>query len=88
MTVDDDVLAWSRDGQSLFVQRQPAVPARLERVDLSSGRRTMIRELGPPDRAGLTAVFFTDIVNDGQFYAYAYWKRVSRLFVVKGAGAR
>jgi Tol biopolymer transport system component len=88
VTADDDVLAWSRDGQSLFVQRQPAIPARLERVDLSTGRRTMIRELAPPDRAGLTAVIGVDIVNDGQIYAYAYWKRVSRLFVVRGVVAR
>ena len=88
MTADDQVLAWSRDGQSLFVQRRPAVPARIERVDLSTGRRTLIRELAPSDRAGLTSVFGVDIANDGQTYAYSYWKRVSRLFVVKGAGAR
>jgi serine/threonine protein kinase/Tol biopolymer transport system component len=88
VTADDQVLAWSRDGQSLFVQRQPAVPARLERVDLSTGRRTLFRELAPPDRAGLMAIIDVDIVNDGQMYAYGYWKRVSRLFVVSGAVAR
>jgi Tol biopolymer transport system component len=85
---NDDVLAWSGDGRTLFVQKQGAVPALLERVDLATGRRTPVRELAPPDRAGLVAVFMTTIVNDAQAYAYAYWKRVSKLFVVKGASPR
>jgi hypothetical protein len=86
VTANDDVFAWSSDGQSLFVQPLPGVPARLERVDLSTGRRTVFKELAPPDRASLLAVGNVNFVNDGQSYAYAYTKRISRLFVVHGVG--
>ena len=85
VTADDKVVAWSRDGQSLFVQKQATCPAQLERVDLATGRRTTIRELAPPDRSGLMNISLDDVLNDGQSYAYTYTKRVSRLFVVKGA---
>ena len=60
----------------------------VERVETATGRRSLMRELAPPDRAGLNAVFFIDVVNDGQAYAYTYQKRVSRLFVASGVSAR
>ncbi|OFW21430.1 MAG: hypothetical protein A3H97_20495 [Acidobacteria bacterium RIFCSPLOWO2_02_FULL_65_29] len=85
VTPDDQVLGWSSDGRSLFVRSGSAVPARVERVDLATGRRTLIRELAPPDRAGLMTVGGISLVDDGRAYAYGYGKHVSRLFVVKGA---
>ena len=83
LTIDDEVAEWSRDGRALFVSARRSVPARLERFDLVSGRRTPVRELGPPDRAGLIAMAGISVVDDARTYAYAYWKRVSTLFIVK-----
>jgi len=84
VTADDTVLGWSRDGRSLFVARQAAIPARIERIDVGSGTRTLVREVEPPDRAGLLRIAGFSILNDGQAYAYTYWRRVARLFVVSG----
>jgi hypothetical protein len=84
MTVDDEFGGWSSDGRSIFVQRQPAIPARVERVDVMTGETSTTREVAPADRAGLISVFSTEVLSDGEMYTYNYWKRVSRLFVVKG----
>jgi dipeptidyl aminopeptidase/acylaminoacyl peptidase len=85
MTREDVVAGWSRDSQSLLVYKRAAVPARLERLDVGTGRRTLIREVAPPDRAGLIALVGISTVDDARAYAYTYWKRVSTLIVVKGA---
>jgi serine/threonine protein kinase/dipeptidyl aminopeptidase/acylaminoacyl peptidase len=82
---DDVVLAWSKDARSVFVQRRPSLPARVERVDLATGRRTIVSETSLPDRAGLMRLTISDVSKDGQSYVYTYWKRTSRLYVVKDA---
>jgi hypothetical protein len=77
-----DIGGWSSDGQSLYVYGR-TIPSRLERVDLASGKRTLLRELGPPDRAGLMLLTGAAITPDATAYAYGYWRRFSKLFVVK-----
>ena len=76
MTAADVVVSWSADGASLFVHAGTDVPARLDRVDLASGARTLVREFAPIDRAGRTRTTPTGA------YAYDYTKRISTLFVV------
>jgi hypothetical protein len=60
----------------------------VERVDLATGRRTVVSETTLPDRAGLMRLTISDVSNDGQSYVYTYWKRTSRLYVVKDASQR
>jgi Tol biopolymer transport system component len=85
ITPDDEVVGWSQDSRSLFIQRAHTLPARIERVDLATGKGTLVGELAPPDRVGLVNVFGVSVINDGQAYAYHYWKRVSSLFVTTWA---
>ena len=42
-------------GRGLFVVRPSGLPARIERVDIATGHRTLWKELMPTDRAGLVA---------------------------------
>lgn len=60
------------------------MPALIERVDLSTGVRTRVRALMPPDRAGVIGVLPGPILNDGQGYSYGYWRSLSRAVVVTG----
>jgi hypothetical protein len=70
------------------VSDDSTVPARLERVDLSTGQRALLRELAPPDRAGVTTVSASQWLDDGRGYVYAYGRELSALFVVSGVTAR
>jgi eukaryotic-like serine/threonine-protein kinase len=85
LTGRDEIAAWSDDGAALFVYSSTAVPARLERVDMVSGNRTFVRELAPPDRAGVQRLAGVSLIQDGRAYAYSYWKRFSTLYEVKNA---
>jgi serine/threonine protein kinase len=78
----DEPIRWASDGRSVFVQTTSAVPAQINRIDVFTGRRTFVRELAPPDRAGLVGVFGVDLLGDAASHAYTYWKRTSTLFVV------
>ncbi len=77
-----DVVGWTSDGRSVYVYSR-TIPSRLERVDIASGKRTLLRELAPPDRAGAMLLTGVAVTPDATAYAYGYWKRFSKLFVVK-----
>ncbi len=82
---DEIVSQFSRDGRSLFVFRPSEIPARIERVDIETGRRTPFKIIAPLNRAG--ALFFDSfsMADDEKSYAYSYRRQVSHLFVVEGA---
>jgi hypothetical protein len=82
---DERLAQWSPDGRSILVYKESEIPARLERVDLASGKRTLVRELGPPDRAGIMQVVGATVAGDGRAYAYGYWKRFSKLILATNA---
>ena len=78
-------MAWSDDSRSVFVKVGFMPPWRVERVDLATGTRTHVRDLGPADRAGAVFLWGTSWVDDGRAYAYSYMRLLSTLYVVTGA---
>jgi len=83
----DTVIGWRRDGSAVFVHTRPQIPAPIAEISLATGRRTPIRELAPPDRAGLLLIPYARVFDDGRGYSYMYWRRRSRLFTVTGITA-
>jgi hypothetical protein len=73
----------SGDGRFLVV-RQGSVPARLDRIEVTSGRRTPWRTLGPPDMTGAGHVWTTLLTPDGEGYAYTHGLFLQDLFLVEG----
>jgi eukaryotic-like serine/threonine-protein kinase len=85
LTTDDQVIQWSADGRSVYVYRPANVPFRLERLDLTSGRRVLVREVAPADRTGVLYSVGAALTDDARSYAYDYKRMTSQLFVVEGA---
>jgi Tol biopolymer transport system component len=85
LTADDQVIRWSADGRSLYVYHAATVPFRLERLDLASGRRELVREVSPADRTGVLDGSGAALTEDARSYAYGYQRMTSQLFVVEGA---
>lgn len=81
----DRVIAWSRNSQSLYVQQGIQAPARVERLVLTTGARTTVRELAPSGVGTVASLYVADWVDDGRWYAYRFTSLPSTLFVVKGA---
>jgi hypothetical protein len=81
----DRPIAWSRDNQSVYVQRGREVPAIVDRVTLTTGARTTIREIAPVDVPMLSAIAVSDWIDEGGWYAYNYTSVTSTLFLVTSA---
>jgi Tol biopolymer transport system component len=77
-------LRFADDGRSLFVAGLEANPTRAYRVDLVSGRRTLVYELMPADAAGVTTFEHPFVTPDGRWYAYAYRQVLQQLYLVDG----
>ncbi len=61
------------------------LPTRVERIDLASGRRELVRTLGPADTAGAGAIYGVQFTPDERGYAYGFGRCTSQLFLVEGA---
>ena len=86
MLSDLFILRFSDDGRAVFVTHPAGLPARIERVDIATGQRSLWKELMPIDRAGLVDVGYFQISADGRSYAYSYRRNVATLYV--GSGVR
>ena len=75
---------WSTDGRSLFVIVPVAPAARVDRLDLATGRRETLKTLMPADRAGLIGTSFVYLSNDARSYVYSYRRILSTLYLVEG----
>ena len=82
---DDVVSRWTADGHGFLVYPWSEVPARLERVDLATGRRDLVRRLAPPDLAGVVRIQNATVAGDESVYAYSATLRRADLFLVEGA---
>jgi Tol biopolymer transport system component len=76
------VLRWSADGQSLFYQERRALPARIHRLDLASGREELVREIAPLDPSGIQNVSPILITPDGKTVVYSYRRILNDLLLV------
>jgi Tol biopolymer transport system component len=85
LTADDLVIQWSADDRSVYVYRPANVPFRIERLDLASGRRELVREVAPSDRTGVLYSTGVSLTDDARSYAYDFKRMTSQLFVVEGA---
>jgi hypothetical protein len=80
----DYLINWRADGRSLLIYRPMEIPSRVERLDLSTGQKTLVRELAPADLVGAQAVYGVSFSADEKSYAYALERAVGALYVVEG----
>ena len=73
---------WSAGGKGFFVFRLGEIPVRVERIDVETGRRTLWKELAPPDTAGV-AVRAVAMTPDGRSYAYSCQQYLTTLYLVE-----
>jgi serine/threonine protein kinase len=84
LSPEDVLIRWSSDGRSVYAFGNSQVPAQVVRVDLSTGRRTLVRELAPVDRVGVYRIMQVALAEGAKSYAYSYDRGVSSLVVVQG----
>lgn len=87
--LDGDVLIqWSADGKFVFVREAGNLALRIHKLDLSTGRRELWKDLAPADPAALIDIGSDPgqvrLTPDGQSYAYTYWTFAGELYLVQG----
>ena len=82
-TADEGIAGLSWDGKDLLVATR-GVPLKIDRVELSTGRREHWKEIAPADLAGVQGIPSVRFSADGKSYAYSTLRVLSDLYVVDG----
>jgi eukaryotic-like serine/threonine-protein kinase len=77
-------VAWTADGRSLYIYRGGELPAKVYRLEITTGNRILWKELTPPDPAGVEFVGPVLPTPDGKSYVYGYRRLLSDLYLVEG----
>jgi Tol biopolymer transport system component len=80
----DVVVRWSPDGSALWVRPDDELVARVESLDLATGRRTPLLTITPSPRPGLMHAEEFSLADDPRAYAYLSAEQQSQVFVVEG----
>jgi hypothetical protein len=83
LAAGDLPVQWTPDGGGLLVARGDGLPWVVERLDLSTGRRTPATTIRAHDPAGLRLSIFS-VSRDAKYYIHTYSRLLSNLFVVNG----
>jgi serine/threonine protein kinase len=77
-------IQWSADATSLLVYRPNSLPARIYRVNLTTGARDLWKEFQPTDPAGIYKIAPICVTPDTTAYAYDALRMLSDLYVADG----
>ncbi len=77
-------IQWSADAKAIYFYKPGDLPARVYRLDLSTGHRTLWKELMPSDSAGVSRIGPILITPDGRACLYGYHRILSDLYLVEG----
>ncbi len=78
-------VGWTSDDRSLFVYRYAEMPARVFQLDLATGKRSLWKQILPPDAAGVDHIGGIILSADQKSYVYSYYPNLSNLYLVEGA---
>ena len=81
---NDRIVRWLPDAHAVLAYRTNELPARIHRVDLDTGERTVWRDLTPPDPTGIYRMGRVRMSADLSAYAYTYYMQLIDLHVVEG----
>ena len=82
--LDDQLIGWDRES-SVLVFRSSEIPASVERVDVRTGKRELVRKVGPLDPTGVLNVREVVLSEDGRAHAYTFRRMLSHFFLVVDA---
>jgi hypothetical protein len=81
---DDRLSGWAAGGKALFVLRTSELPAKLMRLNYETGKRELVREITPADRAGVSSGLGIVVTPDAKAYAYSLVQMLHELHLVEG----
>jgi len=80
----DGISGWSADGQSLYSYSWEEPSLKVSRLNLATGRKELLKEVTPADRAGMFYPPSIILTPDGKGYVYTVRRYLMELFLVDG----
>ena len=75
---------WLADGKSVAIVRSGELPLKVYRMELATGKTTLMRELNPSDRAGVVSIAPVVATHDASEFAFSYDQTLSVMYVISG----
>jgi dipeptidyl aminopeptidase/acylaminoacyl peptidase len=80
----DQFQNWTTDGNGLLVVSATPRDARVYRVEVTTGKRTLLQTVEPPDKAGSSQSVRLAYAEDSKTYVYSTVRVLGTLYVVEG----
>ena len=77
-------LQWSNDGKFIYGSHVGEFPSKVYKVDVASGKETVLQELRPGAPDGVVMVAPIVVSRDGTRFAYSYNQTLSVLYIMSG----
>ena len=77
-------ITFSSDSKSLYLYQPGELPARVDRLDLQTGKRVLWKELIPSDPAGVETIGPILITPDAKTCIFGYHRMLADLYLVEG----
>ncbi len=84
MEAGDLPINWSQDAHSIFLYRTGEVPAKVYRLELATGKKTVWKEIAPLDPTGVSTIGPILMTPDGKTYVYGFHRTLGDLYLVEG----
>jgi Tol biopolymer transport system component len=78
------IAGWTADSKFLYTYTPGGLPVRLFRLDFRTGRKELLKEIIPSDRAGVSAAGVVKVTPDGKAYAYSQVQSLHELQLIEG----
>jgi serine/threonine protein kinase/Tol biopolymer transport system component len=84
MNSGEQPITWSADGHSLYIYQPGELPARVDRLDLETGKRMLWKNLMPSDPAGVETIGPILMTADAKTCVFGYHRMLADLYLVEG----
>jgi eukaryotic-like serine/threonine-protein kinase len=80
----EEPITWSSDGRSLYIYQPGELPARVFRLDVQTGQRTLWKQLMPSDPAGVENIGPILMTPDAKTCVFGYHRMLADLYLAEG----
>jgi Tol biopolymer transport system component/predicted Ser/Thr protein kinase len=84
MEPGDIPINWSQDARSIYLYRTGEVPAKVYRLELATGKKTVWKQIAPLDPTGVSTIGPILMTPDGKTYVYGFHRTLGDLYLVEG----
>jgi Tol biopolymer transport system component/predicted Ser/Thr protein kinase len=84
MEAGDIPINWSQDARSIYLYRTGEVPAKVYRLELATGKKTVWKQIAPLDPTGVSTIGPILMTPDGKTYVYGFHRTLGDLYLVEG----